>query len=132
MPLLPAMPGLEINHGLVPNLKPLARIFHTFSARDAARGWLARRPKRFEVGLYEDILSGEEGEANAASRPRRKSQQKRYEISGLASLGRVLTEPGHLKVPDGGEVGGVDGTYDRSTCAHRYKNFSGSVNWDID
>jgi len=62
---------------------PLTRIFHTLSSRDAARGGLARRATRFLAGLYEDILSGEESEANAARSARSKSQQKGYEISGL-------------------------------------------------
>ena len=51
----------------------LARIFHTRSSRDAAKARLARRPKRFRAGLYDDILSGEEREANAARRACSKS-----------------------------------------------------------
>jgi hypothetical protein len=41
------------------------------------------RPKLLRPGLYENILPGEESEANNASRARSKSQQKVYEISGL-------------------------------------------------
>lgn len=44
---------------------------------------MARRPKLFRPGLYENILPGEESEANTAIRARSKSQQKGYEISGL-------------------------------------------------
>ena len=62
----------------------LARIFHGCSSRDAAKARLARRPKRFGAGLYEDILSGDEREDNAASRACSQSQQNGYEISGLA------------------------------------------------
>ena len=51
----------------------LARIVHTLSSRDAESARLARRPKRFRPGLYEDRLSGSEPEANAAARARSKS-----------------------------------------------------------
>jgi len=64
----------------------LARISHTLSLRDAARAGLARRPARFLAGLFEDILSGEESEANAARWARSKSEQNGYEISGLESF----------------------------------------------
>ena len=67
-----------------PNVLRLARIFHTPSSRDAARARLARRPRLFRPGLYENILPGEESEANNASRARSKSEQMGYEISGLA------------------------------------------------
>jgi hypothetical protein len=46
----------------------LARILHALSWRDAVRARLARRPKRFRAGLYVDILSGEEREANSSDR----------------------------------------------------------------
>jgi len=48
-------------------------MFHTLSSRDAARVGLARRPTRFLAWLYEDTLSGEESEANAARPARSKS-----------------------------------------------------------
>ena len=51
---------------------------------------MARRLKRFRTGLYGDILSGEEREANAASRACSQPQQKRCEISGLGELREEL------------------------------------------
>ncbi len=74
--------------------RSLTRIFHTLSSRDAARARLARRAKRFGVGLYGNIPSVEEREANAARRACSKSQQKGDEISGLR--GRPLTGSGNL------------------------------------
>ena len=62
-------------------------MFHTISSRGAAKARLARRPKRFRTGLYEDILSGEEREANAARRACSQPQQKACEISGLEASG---------------------------------------------
>lgn len=41
-------------------------------ACDFTLAGVAKRPKRFRGGLYEDIPSGEEREANAASRRRRR------------------------------------------------------------
>lgn len=69
----------------------LARIFHTVSSRGAAKGRLARRPKPFRTGLYGDILSGEECEANAARRACSQPQQKECEISGLEIPRRPTT-----------------------------------------
>jgi hypothetical protein len=43
---------------------------------------LPRRAKQFRAGLYENRLSGEECEVNAASQARTKSQQKGHEICG--------------------------------------------------
>ena len=62
----------------------LAWIFHTISSRDAARARLARRAKRFGVGLCGNTSSVEEREASAARRAHSKSNLKGYEISGLA------------------------------------------------
>ncbi|MBM3822883.1 MAG: hypothetical protein FJ404_08370 [Verrucomicrobia bacterium] len=42
----------------------------------------AGQPALQQTGMYENILTGEESEANNASRARSKSQQKGYEISG--------------------------------------------------
>lgn len=57
---------------------------------DISQAFVARRsespsgrPKRFRTGLYEDILPGEEREANAARRACSQPQQKECEISGL-------------------------------------------------
>jgi hypothetical protein len=61
----------------------LARISHRLSSRGAAKARLARRPKPFRAGLYENILSGEEREANAARRACSQPQQKAGEKSGL-------------------------------------------------
>ncbi len=66
-----------------PRLIGLARIVHIVSWRGAAKARMARRLKRFRNGLYGDILSGEEREANAARRACSQPQQKGCEISGL-------------------------------------------------
>ena len=75
-------------------ISDLARIVHTFSSRAAASGPLARRPKRFRVGLSGLILSDSEREANAASGPCRQAQWKRYQISGLVVAAPIPFLPG--------------------------------------
>ena len=52
---------------------------------------MARRPKRFRTGLYGDILSGEEREANAARRACSQPQQKECERFGLIGSGMNAT-----------------------------------------
>ena len=77
-------------------------MFHTLSSRGAAKARMARRLKRFRTGLYGDILSGEEREANTASRACSQPQQKGCETSGLrlrgksgSHLGAIGLDAGH-------------------------------------
>ena len=57
--------------------------YFTSFRREAQRKPCGKRQKRFRGGLYGDILSGEEREANAARRACSQPQQKECEIFGL-------------------------------------------------
>jgi hypothetical protein len=66
-------------------------MFHTLSSRGAAKAGRARRPKPFRTGLHEDILSGEEREANAAGRACSQPQQNACDTSGVDWTSKILT-----------------------------------------
>jgi hypothetical protein len=53
---------------------------------------LAMRPKPFRTGLYQDILSGKEREANAARWACSQPQQNACETSGLEGGGDFSDE----------------------------------------
>ena len=61
----------------------LARIVATVSWRGAAKARRARRQRRFQDGLYGNMLSDEECEANAARRYCGQPQKKAGEFFGL-------------------------------------------------